>query len=95
MFLADSELGRTDPDKKLPKVIRYLKSCSIKVKALGKENTGQILPPLLELVYGEMTLAQIEENESVEIRLEVDWEMEKSPLYSVQVIKKIYILYKA
>jgi hypothetical protein len=57
-----------------------------RVKALGKENTGQILPPLLELIYGEMTLAQIEENESVEVSLDVDWEMEKTPLYSVQVI---------
>jgi hypothetical protein len=61
---------------------------SFRIKALGKENAGKILPPLIELVYAEMTQAQIEENELVEVSLEVNWEMEKLPTYSVQVLRK-------
>ncbi|XP_065347535.1 meckelin [Cloeon dipterum] len=85
MFLVDNELGRTSRDNKIPKVLRYLKSCTVKTKALGQENAGQIWPPIIELTYDELSSEQMEENAAVTVSLEVTWEMEKTPTYSVQV----------
>lgn len=58
-----------------------------RVKVLGKEGPGQILPPLIEVTYAELTQAQILQNEAVSISLAVDWEMEHTSIYGVQVRK--------
>jgi hypothetical protein len=55
------------------------------VKVLGKEQTGQILPPLVELTYAELTKAQLLRNEKVSVSLAVDWEIENNSIYGLQV----------
>ncbi|XP_059473104.1 meckelin [Neocloeon triangulifer] len=85
MFLVDNELARTSKENKIPRIIRYLKSCKVKVTAQSHENAGQILPPLIELTYAEINQGQIEENSALKVSFEVTWEMEKTPTYSVQV----------
>ncbi|KAF4527343.1 hypothetical protein B566_EDAN001120, partial [Ephemera danica] len=81
MFLVDHVLGRTTRNTEVPQVLRYLQSCTIRVKVLGKEGPGQILPPLIDITYAELTQAQILRNEAVTVSLAVDWEMEYTSIY--------------
>ncbi|KAJ9575177.1 hypothetical protein L9F63_025870, partial [Diploptera punctata] len=67
-----------------PSVIRYMKSCVLRVKVRGREE-GRIYPPLLILKYGEVNQQDIDDNVELSVSFKVEYEMENSMSHSIEV----------
>jgi hypothetical protein len=59
----------------------------------GHEEEGRIYPPLLILKYGEVTQEDIEANVEVLLTFIVEYEMENSVSYAIEVGQKFFSLY--
>ncbi|XP_067004734.2 meckelin [Anabrus simplex] len=69
----------------MPSVVRYLKSCEIRVKVQNKEEEGRIYPPLMVVTYGEITRDDIDAGTLVTLHFSVKYEMTNSFQYSIEV----------
>ncbi|KAJ4448147.1 hypothetical protein ANN_10160, partial [Periplaneta americana] len=69
----------------VPYVIRYLKSCTLRVKIQEREEEGRIYPPLLVLKYGEITQEDIESDTHVSLTFSVEYEMDNSLSHAIEV----------
>jgi hypothetical protein len=62
------------------------------VKVRGREEEGQIYPPLLVLKYGEVTQEDIEANVEVPFTFSVEYEMESSVSRAIEVGQVFFFL---
>ncbi|KAK7873573.1 hypothetical protein R5R35_009277 [Gryllus longicercus] len=69
----------------LPSVVRYLKSCEVRVRLRSAEDEGLIYSPLLVVHYGEVTQTEIEANSHVDISFSTSYDMPNNFDYALEV----------
>ncbi|KAJ1524437.1 hypothetical protein ONE63_010934 [Megalurothrips usitatus] len=95
-FLADAISGvRSKPetdgstmeteDTKVPSVIQYAKSLSLRVKVQSGNDRGRVYPPLLVVDYAEISAEALQTNLMVPIEFSISFEMDNRVAHSIEV----------
>ena len=77
----------------IPKVTRYAKSITLKVRLVGNDNSGKIYVPYLEIEYGEFTGEEVTRGNSVKHFFKIDYEIENSFSHTLEVSCLIIFLF--